>query len=374
MKNRVVSKEQWKWFAGFLICFFVVMLALYFRMSSVRSSALQSDFKRKPQPINVLSPVVTDAWRTANFLARVQGGQTIELRTDVGGWVEEKRVEIGSNVDIDDILLVLKDERKKLALLEAKSRLNSARANLKELKRLYNKNISLVQKGIVAKDTLESLDNQIAAKAAEANALDASYKRSNWDVEHLIIKSPIKGKIIDVIPDIGQEVMANEIVINLVNSSRKKVVTGVDANWARTLRKDTEVTLSNYINEQLQTSKAIIKGISPNIDRASGTYSVEAEIVDEANNWLPGEIVNMEVPIELLQDVIKVPRSAILSDSNDVFLFTFMDGMAVKVPVKVTWLNDEQGAISSDSLPKGSKIIIEGNSGLADKQPVRIIE
>ena len=148
------------------------------------------------------------------MLARVQGGQTIQLRTDVGGWVEEKRVEIGSSVDIDDTLLVLKDERKKFALLEAKSRLNSARADLKELKRLYNKNISLVQRGIVAKDTLESLDNQIAAKAAEVNALDASYQRSNWDFEHLIIKSPIKGKIIAVIPDIGQEVMAHEIVIN----------------------------------------------------------------------------------------------------------------------------------------------------------------
>lgn len=374
MKNRTVSKEQWKWFAGFLICFFVVMLALYFRMSSVRSSALESDFKRKPQPVNVLIPVVTDVWRTANFLARVQGGQTIQLRTDVGGWVEEKRVEIGSSVDIDDTLLVLKDERKKFALLEAKSRLNSARADLKELKRLYNKNISLVQRGIVAKDTLESLDNQIAAKAAEVNALDASYQRSNWDFEHLIIKSPIKGKIIDVIPDIGQEVMANEIVINLVNSSRKKVVAGVDANWARILRKDTEVKLSNFINNELETSVAVIKGISPNIDRASGTYSVEAEIVGEANNWLPGEIVNMEVPIELLQNVIKVPRTAILSDSSDVFLFTFIEGKAVKVPIKVTWLNDKHGAISSDSLPKNSIIIIKGNFGLADKQPVRIIK
>jgi len=374
MKNRIVSREQWKWFAGFLICFFVVMLALYLRMSFVRSSALESDFKRKPQPVNVLIPVITNAWRTANFLARVQGGQTIELRTAVGGWVEEKRVEIGSNVDLAEILLVLKDERKELALVEAKSRLNSAMANLKELRRLYNKNISLVEKGIVAKDTLESLDNQIAGKAAEVNALDASYRRSNWDVEHLIIKSPIKGEIIDVIPDIGQEVMANEIVANLINSSRKRVVAGVDANWARALSRDTEVKLTNFINDKLETSNAVIKGISPNIDEASGTYSVEAEIMDEANNWLPGEIVNMEVPIELLENIIKVPRTAILSDSNDVFVFVYIEGLAVKVPIKVTWLNDELGAISSDSIPKDSKIIIEGNSGLADKQPVRLIQ
>ncbi len=374
MKNRIVTNTQWKWFAGFLLCFLVVMLALYFRMLSVRSSALESDFKKKPQPVNVLSPVITDAWRTANFLARVEGGQKIEIRTEVGGWVEEKRVEIGSIVDIDDTLLVLKDERKQLALIEAKSRLDAARADLKELRRLYNKNINLVEKGIVAKDTLESLTNQISAKKAEVNALDASYKRANWDVEHLVIKSPIKGKIIEVIPDIGQEVLANEAVINLVNSSKKKVVAGVDADWARTLKKDTEVKLLNVINDKLHISRGIIKGISPNIDEASGTYSVEAEIIDESNDWLPGEVINMEVPVELLEDVIKVPRTAILSDSNSVFVFAYTDGMARKVPIEVTWLNDEQGAISSDALPQDSKIIVEGNAGLADKQPVRVIE
>ncbi len=373
MKQRTVSTKQWRWFAGFLLCFFIVIIALYMRMSSVRSSALESGFIRKPQPVTVYDAVVSEQWTTANFLARVQGGQTIELRSEVGGWVEEKKVDIGRSVDVGEVLLVLNDQRKELALIESKSRLDAARADLKELRRLYNKNISLVEKGIVARDTLESLNNQIAAKKAEVNALEASYKRSNWDVEHLIIKSPIKGKIIDVLPDIGQEVLANEVVINIVNSTKKKVVAGVDANWARTLKTGTEVKLKNTIDNKLQTSRGLIKGISPNIDAASGTYSVEAEITDETNNWLPGEIIDMEVPVEKLQNVIKVPRSAILSDSKDVFLFTFTEGKAVKVPVSVTWLNDKHGAIPQDSLPKDPKIIIEGHTGLADKQPVRII-
>ena len=81
----------------------------------------------------------------------------------------------------------------------------------------------------------------------------------------------------------------------------------------------------------------------------------------------------MEVPVEKLENVIKVPRTAILSDSKSVFLFTFNEGKAIKVPVNVTWLNDKQGAIPQDSLPQDSKIIVEGHSGLADKQPVRII-
>lgn len=373
MSKRVISHKQWKWFTGLVVCFLLVMLVLYVRMTSVRSSALESDFKRKPQPVKIIYALFTDEWKTVSFLARVEGGQTIQIRSEVGGWVSEKKVEIGDKVAKDDTLLVLRDQRKELSLLEAKSRLNAAKANLKELKRLYNKNISLVDKGIVAKDTLESLNNQIASKQAEVNALDAVYQRSNWDFEHLSIKSPIEGEIMDVLPDIGQEVMPGEMVINLVNSEQKKIVAGVNANWARELEKGTQVRLTNEVNGTEQISEGVIKGISPNIDRATGTYLVEAQLTDKKNSWLPGEIINMEVPVELLKNVVKVPRSAVLSDNKDVFVFTYEDDKAEKVPVEVSWLNDEYGVIPSQNIKENSKIIVEGNSGLSDKQSIRLL-
>ncbi len=367
-------KNHWKWFILFFGVFIIILMGLYIRMITVRSSALQSDFQRKPQAVNVEEPVRTKAWKTVTFLARVEGGQTIKIRSDVGGWVKEKKVDIGSIVEAEDILLILTDERKEFVLLEAESRLLSAKADLKELKRLYNKNISLVEKGIVAKDTLESLTNQIESKRAGVNALEASYQRAKWDVDHLIVSSPIKGKIINVLPDIGQEVMVNEIIIDLVNISNKRVVAGVDANWARILKGGTEVKLSNTVYGNLETTTAKIIGISPNIDIDTGTYSFEAEILDQNIQWLPGEIVNMEVPVEFLDNIIKVPRTAVLSDNEEVFLFAYRDGVALKVPVSVIWLNENEGAIPSGSIPQNSKIIVNGNSGLSNGQAVRVIQ
>lgn len=365
--------HHWRWFAGLMIMFILILTGLYVRMITVRSSALQSESQRKPEAVEVLEPEVTTVWKKISFLARVEGGQTISLRSDVSGWVKERKVEIGSLVAKGETLLILSDERKVLALKEAESRLTSAKANLRELNRLFNRNIGLFEKGIIAKDTQESLKNQIAAQSAEVDALEAVYKRAKWDYDHLIVTAPIEGKIIEVIPDIGQEVIEDEPIVKLVNSSSKRVVAGVDSNLARSLKDVTDIKLENNYGTTTETASARIIGISPNIDIESGTYSLEAEITDPENDWLPGEIVNLEAPVQRLENVVVIPRSAILSDNEKIFLFIYEDGKSVKKDVDVTWIDDEHGAVDSNSIPANPRIIVNGNSGLADGQPVRIL-
>ena len=124
---------------------------------------------------------------------------------------------------------------------------------------------------------------------------------------------------------------------------------------------------------QRQTNGEII-GVSSNIDAASGTYRVEARIINNQYNWLPGEIVNMEIPVELLTNVVLVPRTAVLSDSNELFVFVYQDGKALKVPVNVQWINDREGTIPAYQIPLNSSIIIEGHVGLAGGQVVKLMQ
>jgi len=72
-------------------------------------------------------------------------------------------------------------------------------------------------------------------------------------------------------------------------------------------------------------------------------------------------------------DVVKVPRSAVLSDQDELFLFAYVDDMAKKVPVNVTWLDDKTGAVPAQELPSGVKVIVEGHAGLVDGERVRVV-
>lgn len=373
-RTRGTKRKEWMWFFGFLIGFIALLLGLYVRMVSVRISAFEKEPEVRMSPVRIQDSAKTEVWRSTSFLARLEGGQTIDIKADVGGWVLERRSRLGQEVKKDQPIIVLQDERKIFRLKEAESRLKSARANLNESKRKYDQTATLVEKGIAARDTLDSLSNRVAAEASNVDALDAAYNLIKWDVEHLTIRSPIDGKIVEIVPDIGQEVRIGELAARLVSASDEKVVAGVDAKWARIIKPGMVVNLSTESSGTLEQIKAEVIGVSPGMDSASGTYRVEARILNNEYDWWPGQIVNMEIPVELLTDIIIVPRSAVLSDNRNLFVFVYQEGKALKVPVLVTWINDKEGSIPADSIPQGAKVIIEGHVGLAGGQLVRVMQ
>ncbi|MEM7008944.1 MAG: efflux RND transporter periplasmic adaptor subunit, partial [Thermodesulfobacteriota bacterium] len=330
--------------------------------------------EQRVSPVRVQETISTEVWKSTSFLARIEGGQTIDIEAVVGGWVVEKKVALGQEVEKGQELIILEDPRRVLRLKESEARLKSAKANLNELRRKYDQSLTLVEKGIIARDTLDSLANQVAAESANVDSLEASYGLMKWDVENMSLRAPIAGEIIHVIPDIGQELTAGELVVEMVSTEEKRAVAGVEPRWARVIEPGMKVKLSTTINNRLEHSEGSIIGVSPNIDSESGTYRVEAKIEDNEFNWLPGEIVNMEIPVELLKDVVVVPRTAVLSDSNKLFVFVYQDGKALKVPVSVDWINDREGTISKDLIPADSKIIIEGHVGLAGGQLVKLMQ
>jgi len=370
---RTNKRKQWVWFFGFLLAFIVLTVGLYVRMISVRTSAFEGETEKKLTPVRVQDSAVTEVWRTTSFLARLEGGQTVSIKADVSGWVVEKEAVLGEHIEKDQLLIVLQDDRKVFRLKESEARLKAAKANLNELRRKFNQTITLVEKGIVARDTLDSLSNQVSSEASSVDGLEASYNLMKWDVEHLNVRAPISGSVSEIIPDIGQEVTAGEVVAGMVSTSNERVVAGVEPRWARVIKPGMIVNLSTTLNGTYEETQARIIGVSPDMDSLSGTYQVEAEILDNKYNWWPGEIVNMQVPVELLKDVIIVPRTAVLSDNRDLFIFVYQDGKAHKIPVSVVWINENEGSIPSHMIPENGKVIVEGHVGLAGGQLVRLM-
>jgi len=365
-------KRQWFLFWLAIAGFAVIVLLLWFRLMSVRSRAFEAAAGRVAPPVRVMEIEPAEVWKKVTFLGRVKGGQTIDVRADVGGWVVERRVERGEKVKKGAPLLVLEDERRDLDMKEALARLNSVKAGLKELERKLAQSGKLFEKGIVPLDTLNSYKNEVNAKRADVDALKAAYDRMKWDFEKLVVRASISGQVVEILPDIGQEVLRDEVVARMVNTANQRVVAGIDIKWARKISSGQPVDIVANMDGKERVIKGIVTGVSRNVDAASGTYVLEARIPDYENYLWPGEVVKLLVPVERLVDVVKVPRSAVLSDQDELFLFAYVDDMAKKVPVNVTWLDDKTGAVPAQELPSGVKVIVEGHAGLVDGERVRV--
>lgn len=360
-------------FLGFLL----LLLLLYAKFLQERESSAQDRSGDKVyRPIKVMAPIVSSGSVYTEVLGRVRGKQTVLVRTTVSGWVNRIDSGRGQEIEEDGIILELHDYRVETRLDEAKYNLESAKGKLAEAERIYRRNSALFEKGIVSEDETEASLNLLETASAGVKALEASYKRAKWNYENLKIRSPIQGQVVEIVPDVGQETRNGDVVAKVVNLSGRKVIAGVDVSVARSVNRGDVLEVSLTRDGTVETVAGEVDGVSPGSDDLSGTYDVEIAISDPSVKWWPGEMVSVKIPVQMLDNVVRIPKTAVLSDNkeNSSFVLVEKNGEVLKAKVAPTWIDDNSAYISFDSLPPDSRIITEGNFGLLPGQPVRVVD
>ena len=371
------EKKSWLLLLAIFLGFLLVLILLYARFLHEReTSAHQRPQEISHRPVKAMKPVASQGSIYTEVLGRVRGKQTVSVRATVSGWVKSIDSGRGQEIEKDGIILELYDYRVETRLDEAKYNLESARGNLAEAERVYRRNTVLFEKGIVSEDETETSRNLLGTATAGVKALEASYNRARWNHENLKIRSPIEGQVVEIVPDIGQEIRSGDVIARVVNLSGRKVIAGVDVSVARIVKRGDSLGVSLGRNGVEETISGEVSGVSPGSDEFSGTYDIEIAISDPSVKWWPGEIVSVKIPSQKLDNVVRIPKTAVLSDSKEAFAFVLVEknGEVSKVKVSPTWIDDNSAYIHFDSLPPDSRIITEGNFGLLPGQMVRIVD
>lgn len=379
MRSWFRERKMKNWVTLVLISlgFLLVLFLLYARFLQERESSAQGHSEDNVhRPIKVMTPVASPGSVYTEVLGRVRGKQTVLVRTTVSGWVKRIDSGRGQEIEKDGIILELYDYRVETRLDEAKYNLESARGKLAETERVYRRNAALFEKGIVSEDETEASQNLLETASAGVKALEASYKRAKWNYENLKIRSPIQGQVVEIVPDIGQETRNGDVVAKVVNLSGRKVIAGVDVSVARSVNRGDVLEVSLTRDGTVETVAGEVDGVSPGSDDFSGTYDIEIAISDPSVKWWPGEMVSVKIPVQTLDNVVRIPKTAVLSDDkgNSSFVLVEKNGEVLKAKVVPAWIDDNSAYISFDSLPPASRIITEGNFGLLPGQPVRIVD
>lgn len=366
------TKKQWTVFLLIVGAFLLLLSGLYLRLTSVRSDAAKITPAEFPRPVKVISPAASDGLLYRELVGRVEGGQNINVRATVGGWVSKIYSKRGEEVKKGEIILELVDERKTAEFQELEYRLKASKARLEETKRKYAQYQTLFERGIVSKDRLNSSRSQLEIETASTRAVEASYKRTKVDFDNLQIKSPVDGHVVDIVPDVGQEVLKNNLVARVVNLSGKRLIVGVEASVAKFINAATVVDLQAGSSGSVEHGKGRVVGVSRSSD-INGPYEIEIKIISDDTNWWPGEIVTIKIPEKSIKSVVSVPRTAVLSSADKFYVFVVQKGKSLKVPVEVIWADDKTGFIPAAMIPPDCLIIVEGGTGLVSGQKVTVV-
>jgi RND family efflux transporter MFP subunit len=287
----------------------------------------------------------------------------VKLSFKVGGIIGKLQVAEGDTVKKGQLLALLD-------LSEIKARYNQARngwlkvqRDLKRVKNLYNDRAA----------TLEQLqDMETAFKVAESNLNIAAF-----NLDHSRITAPAEGKILKRFAEPG-EMIGPGFPVYLFGSteSRWVIKTGIsERDIVRVARSDEAVI--QFDAHPGKRFAAVVSEISQALDHASGTYEVEVELTDFAEQGyklMAGFVGKARIEPSAREFFFVIPIDSIVEgEGNQGIVFTVKDNKAMRVKIEVAHIFPETAAVAS-GLEDIKTVVTSGAAYLKDSSPVEVIK
>jgi len=289
----------------------------------------------------------------ANIAAEVDG--RLVSVADEGDQVEQG----GILARIDDVLI-------KAGLDAARAEVAREEANLTFLKRELERLQRLAKQNNAAQTQLEQTLSQ---RDATMNELVAAKARMLIAYEHLDrtnLRAPFAGVVVQRNKRAGEWVNSGDEVLKLIDSSRLEI----EASAPLGIKPFLVIGQRLQVATRHQQGVATLRAVVPVADSQSRLLRLRLDIVE--GEWLAGQPVKVALPTALPQEVLSVPRDALVLRRGGSHLFKIgADSTAERVQVQVGIASGEFIQVMGD-LAVGDQVVVRGNERLRPGQGVSV--
>ena len=285
--------------------------------------------------------------------------QVLSLSLPHAGLINRVWVRLGQRVKTGDKLLeVVTAPDARMQYLQAQSAVDFANQNLKRTQRLLKEQLATKAKVDIAHKTLR-----------DANASLEALRKRGLDLAEETLLAPMDGIITQLDVAQGQRVQANTTAMLIAAEKRLIARLGVEAEDLGLLETGTPVTITSvFVPEVLVKSN--IREIHAMINPATHLVEVLAAIPEsQIDHLILGSriIGHIHLPVH---SALMVPRSAVLGDDADAFVYIVRNDKAYKINVEVGLEQNDEIEVSG-KINVGDSVVILGNYELSDGAAVR---
>jgi len=327
-----------------------------------------------PPPEVVVEPVqVRDMPVQAEFTGDVRGGQDVEIRARVAGFLQSQHYAEGSLVRKGDLLFVIDPKpfqataaRAQADMAEAQARHNRAVIQVNRLKPL------VAQHAVSQQD----LDNAIAAEEgsrAGVAAAAAQLRSARLDLGYTRVISPINGVAGNRQVDIGSFVGSPQPTVLTVVSSLDPVrfdftiseseylayarATKAQAGKRRSTVAGLELVLADG---SVFPEKGRVSVVGRGVSTETGTLPIQATFPNPGGLLRPGQFGRVRLPITTRKNAVVIPQRSVqeLQGTYNVFVVG-SDSVAQTREIKVANRSGSDWIVAS-GLEPADRIVVEG--------------
>jgi len=334
----------------------VLLLVACQQGDDVENESAEED-ETPPVPVETGVPVRGDIFATYTGTAPIEAFAEADVIAKVDGEVRELHVEEGDMVNKNQILATLDGDRLRLELSESQAR-------LKKMQRDYQRNQELQEKGLISEGDFEKIQYDL-------EALEASFNLARLELDYTQIRAPIAGVVSERYLKLGNTIKTGEPVFRVTSFDPLVAYMHVPEREFRQIGAGQPV----HIEIDALTGAPVIASVtrvSPVVDPDTGTFKITIELSGADHGIKPGMFGRMNIVYDKHENVLQVPRSAIIETATDTSVFVVEDEIGIRKTVETGFSGNGMVEITS-GLTDGEKVIIVGHVGLKNGANVVVV-
>ncbi len=366
-----------------LLPIIILLMAIIISVVLIRSKpqAGRRPVKEKTMIVKVLTATPTSERITVTALGTVQPAREVVVSPEVGGLIIEQSPKLlpGGWFQKGETILKIDPHDYFLALEQSKANLESARFDLKVEQgrgKIAAREWDLLGddiKGNNSDSDLALRKSHLVKTEALLVAAKSRYDQARLNIERTRIQAPFNALVRAEFVDVGQLVSPQTKLATLVGTDRFLVQVSVPVNhlqWLKIPGASGDSGSRAVVSHRLGQGREIIRegevaqllgDLDPVGRMARLLVSVDNPFdqqLDDGIKNIPlliGAYVSVEIEGAMIEDVIKVPRTA-LRDDGRVYVMDDEDRLAIR-DVDITWRRDDFVLVASGII-EGDRIIL----------------
>ena len=323
-------------------------------------------------PVVLTQAQIQDVPVWLKAVAQVKSQQSVEIRPQIAGVLQQVLVQEGDQVKAGQLLAVLDDRAPKAALAQAKAQLALVKAKADVAKRDLARFVNLSQSQAISaqqKDQQQALVQQLLAEVA---SVEAAIAAEQVQVSFTQIHSPVNGQVGIRNIDVGNYVRPSDSLglFSVIQQSPISVEMALPQSTIPQLQ-----ALMTAESRQLAPAKAFAQDGKPEplasghltvidnrVSAGSGTIRVKADFANTDMALWPGQTVILAIQSKVLSQAVTIAAKALQQGPEGPFVWTVADDRAKPTPVKV--LSTHDNIIVVEGIESGTQVVLDGQSRL----------
>lgn len=284
---------------------------------------------------------------------RVAARNAVEVRSAASGRALVVHATEGSAVTAGDVLIEIDSAQAQALVAQAQAALDAGLVQQKQAQAAADRAQALGENA--TRSAREDAELALAAASNEVTRLTAALEEARSQLDQYTITAPLDGVVLERKVERGQLVDPQSALMTIADLTDLLVETDVDELYSSRIREGLDVLLQPVGESVARTGTVIFA--TPSVDPTTGGRAIKIGF-DEPADLPVGLTVNANIIVSKEDNVLSLPRSAIVTEGAASHVMVVEDGKAVERAVRFSDWPAERVTVT-EGLVEGERVIID---------------